>query len=87
MVIYQLSIALKGVTMLFKRKPKYPKNARYKLGDYVNFRFRGDLYFGYVYGASEAPDGTVTYTLQIAGQCPALLHDYREEDIIGLKTK
>ena len=31
--------------------------------------------------------GSVTYTIQIGGQCPALIYDYKEEDIIGLRKK
>ena len=70
---------------LFKKK--YPENAKYKKGDYINFRYRDDLFFGYVYEANEDQNGKITYTIQIAGQCPALLHNWKEEDIIGLKTK
>lgn len=68
-----------------KRKSVYPENAKYKLKDYVNFRYRGELYFGYIYGAKEV-EGNILYTIQIAGQCPALIYDYKEENIIGLKT-
>ena len=72
--------------MFFKRKKKYPVNAKYKEGDYVNFRWRKELYFGYIYGAREE-EKKVLYTIQIAGQCPALIYDYKEEDIIGLKER
>ena len=27
------------------------------------------------------------YTIQIGGQCPALLYNWKEEEILGLKTK
>ena len=70
----------------FKRKKKYPENAKYKVKDFVNFRYRGELYFGYIYDATEV-DGMIRYTIQIGGQCPALIYNYKEEDIIGLKTK
>ena len=70
---------------LFKKKKKvYPANAKYQLKDFVNFRYRGDLYFGYIYDATEV-DGKITYTIQIGGQCPALIYNYKEEDILGLK--
>ena len=72
---------------LFRKKEKYPKEAKYKKKDYVNFRFRGELYFGYIFEAKTGNDGKITYTIQVAGQCPALIKDYKEEDIIGLKTK
>lgn len=68
-----------------KKKEVYPENAKYKLKDYVNFRYRDELYFGYIYGAKEV-EGKILYTIQIGGQCPALIYDYKEENIIGLKT-
>ena len=71
--------------MFFRRKKKYPENAKYKDGDYVNFRYRNELYFGYIYDATIKDDGKIYYTIQIAGQCPALIYDYKEENIIGLK--
>jgi hypothetical protein len=71
--------------MFFRRKKKYPENAKYKDGYYVNFRYRKELYFGYIYDAKVDKEGRVLYTIQIAGQCPALIYDYKEEDIIGLK--
>ena len=70
----------------FKKKKKYPENAKYKLKDYVNFRYRNELYFGYIYDAMLDKNNKVIYTIQIAGQCPALIYNYKEEDIIGLKT-
>ena len=69
----------------FKRKSKYPENAKYKKGDYVNFRYRDDLYFGYIYEATQQADGKITYVIQLAGQCPSFIKDYKEENIIGLK--
>ena len=72
---------------LFNRKPKYPETAKYKKGDFVNFRRRGDLCFGYIYDAAVSEDGKISYTIQIGGQCPALIYNWKEEDILGLKTK
>ena len=72
--------------MCFFKKKKYPENAKYKMGDYVNFRYRNELLFGYIYNA-RVEDDKVIYTIQLAGQCPSFIQDYKEEDIIGLKTK
>lgn len=72
---------------LFKKKDKYPEAAKYKKGDFVNFRHRGELSFGFIYEAFADKDGNITYTIQIGGQCPALLYNYKEKDIIGLKNK
>ena len=71
---------------LFK-KSKYPEKAKYQKGDFVNFRRRGDLCFGYIYEAFENKEGSIYYTIQIGGQCPALIYEWKEEDIIGLKTR
>lgn len=70
--------------LFFKKKAKYPEIAKYKLGDFVNFRYRNELYFGYIYNAKEE-DGKILYTIQIGGQCPGFIYDYEEEKIIGLK--
>lgn len=72
--------------MFFKRRKKYPEIAKYKKGDYVNFRYRNELYFGFIYEAFADKENHVTYTIQIAGQCPALIYNYKEEDILGYKT-
>ena len=37
--------------MFFKKKNKYPETAKYKKGDFVNFRYRDELYFGYIFMA------------------------------------
>ena len=71
---------------LFKKKEKYPEIAKYKKGDFVNFKRRGDLCFGYIYDAFVDDEGKVIYTIQIGGQCPSLIYDWKEEDIMGLKT-
>lgn len=73
--------------MFFKRKEKFPENAKYKKGDYVNFRFRDDLYFGYIVTARLDKQGLIVYDIQIAGQCPAVIENFSEQKIIGLKTK
>ena len=73
--------------LFFKKKEKYPLNAKYKKGDFVNFRYRDELYFGYIYMAYVDKNGLITYTIQLGGQCPSFIHDYKEDDIIGLKTK
>lgn len=75
--------------MFFKRKKKnvFPENAKYKKDDYINFRYRGELYFGYVSEGFIDENGNITYTIQIAGQCPTFIYNYKEEDIIGLKKR
>ena len=73
--------------MLFKRKKikyQYPEQAKYQLDDYVNFRYRKELYFGHICSA-RVNDNKVVYTIQIEGQCPSLIYNFDEEDIIGIK--
>ncbi len=66
-----------------KKKSKFPEIAKYKKGDFVNFRYKNQLYFGFIYGARVDIDNNVIYTLQIGGECPALVNDIKEESIIG----
>lgn len=71
--------------MFFKKKIKYPEQAKYKIRDFVNFRYQNELFFGYIYDAKIDENNKIRYTIQICGQCPYLIYDYKEEDIIGLK--
>lgn len=71
---------------LFRRKNKYPEIAKYKKGDFVNFRYRKELYFGYIFEAFLKED-KIVYTIQLGGQCPSFIYEYKEEDIIGIKEK
>ncbi|MBE6698928.1 MAG: hypothetical protein E7584_01610 [Ruminococcaceae bacterium] len=66
-------------------KKKYPATAKYKEKDFVNFYHRGEMRFGWIYDATVDKSGAVSYTIQIGGQCPALIYDVPEGDIIGLK--
>ncbi len=69
--------------LFFKR---YPKNARYQKKDFVNFRRRGELCFGWIYDAKSDKAGNVTYTIQVGGQCPSFIYNFKEDDIIGIKN-
>ena len=71
---------------LFRRKNKYTEIAKYKKGDFVNFRYRNELYFGYIFEAFLKED-KIVYTIQLGGQCPSFIYEYKEEDIIGIKEK
>ena len=72
--------------MFFKRKEKYPIGVKYNEGDFVNFRYRNELYFGYIFEAFLKED-KIVYTIQLGGQCPSFIYEYKEEDIIGIKEK
>ena len=68
---------------IFKKKPVYPENAKYQLGDFVRFRHRGELHFGFIHEAKIEEEGNVLYTLQMGGECPTFVYNYKEENIVG----
>ncbi|MBQ9978449.1 MAG: hypothetical protein IJP20_01495 [Clostridia bacterium] len=70
---------------IFKRTSKrssYPENAKYKLRDFVRFRHRGELHFGFIHEA-RVENGEVLYTIQMGGECPTFVYNYKEENIVG----
>lgn len=70
---------------LFKKKaPKetWPLDAKYKYRDFVRFRHRGELHFGFVHEA-RVENGEVIYTLQMGGECPTFVYNYKEDQIVG----
>ena len=73
------------VSAMFFFKKKYPTEAKYKENDFVNFYYRGEMRFAWIYDAAVDKNGAISYTIQIGGQCPALLYNIPESDIIGLK--
>lgn len=71
-----------------KKEKKQPINSKYQRGDYVNFRHRDELSFGWIWGIYQREvDGvlTVVYDIQIGGQCPAVVSGVPESRVIGLK--
>lgn len=72
---------------LFKKNQPDLSIAKYKRGDFVNFRHRGELSFGFIYDIHVDKDKNVTYTIQLGGQCPALLYGWKEEEILGIKER
>ena len=71
---------------MFFFKKKYPAAAKYKVKDFINFYHRGEMRFAWIYDAEiDKSSGAVSYTMQVGGQCPALIYNVPESDIIGLK--
>lgn len=71
---------------IFKKKSKkntWPQNAKYQLRDFVRFRHRGELHFGFIHEASLDNDGNVIYNIQMGGECPTFIYNYKEEHIVG----
>ena len=70
---------------IFKKKPQksaWPEEAMYKPRDFVRFRHRGELHFGFVHEA-RVEDGEVLYTIQMGGECPTFVYNYKENQIVG----
>ena len=71
---------------LFKRKPKKVIESKFHDGEYVRFRYRGELTTGWIYNIYEN-EGGVIYDIQIGGQCPAILYGFKEEQLTSLEKK
>lgn len=68
----------------FKKKRKIVRetiNSKFDIGEFVHFRYRDELYFGYVLYARRDIDGNVIYDIQVGGQCPAVIKGIKEEII------
>ncbi len=65
-----------------KKKPKIEINSKFKKGELVSFFYRGDLKFGFVYGIKLNEESKVIYDIQIGGECPAIIKDIRELDLV-----
>ena len=84
--------------MCFKRKKnlikKYstPKsnietNTTYKMGQFVHFRYRDELYFGYVNWIYTGTNNEILYDIQVGGQCPAIIKGIREDTIFIMEER
>ena len=74
------------ITMcLFKKKKSKVKitNNRYKEGEMVNFRYKGEVSPGLIYAIKLDEDNKVIYDVQIGGECPAIIYDVKEEEIFA----
>ena len=65
------------------KKPVWPEEAQYKFHDFVYFRYKGEISFGYVWEAKMDEEGNVIYTIQIGGECPTFIYNNKEEQIVG----
>ena len=69
---------------IFKKKVTIEINSKYKLGDYVDFYHKGDVYFGHISNIYLDSSNQVIYDIDIAGQCPATLTEIKEEKVIRI---
>ena len=68
-----------------KKKPKIEINSKFKMGEAISFFYKGDLKFGFVHNIKLSSEGKVIYDIQIGGECPAIINDVREIDLIKEK--
>ena len=84
--------------MCFKRKKNLIKkystqkssietNTTYKMGQFVHFRYRDELYFGYVNWIYRGTNNEILYDIQVGGQCPAIIKGIREDAIFIMEER
>lgn len=72
--------------MCFKKKNKViiQINSKFKLGDFVDFYYKDDVYFGKISNINVDSKNQVIYDIDIAGQCPATLSEILESKVIRI---
>ena len=75
--------------MCFRRKTKetIQINSKFSLGDYVDFYYKDDVYFGHISNIYLDSDNVVNYDIDIAGQCPATLNEIKESKVIRIHER
>jgi hypothetical protein len=68
------------------KKAELEKDSKFKIGEFVHFRYRDELYFGYVEWIYTVGDSKI-YDIQVGGQCPAVIKGVKEENIFILKDQ
>ena len=69
-----------------KKKPKVLITGnKYEVGDFVKFRHRGDLDPGYIYEVKLDNNDEIIYDIQIGGECPTIIENVKEKDIVSRK--
>lgn len=68
-------------------RPKVEEETKFKMGQFVHFRFRDELYFGYVNRIYKNTSGQIVYDIQVGGQCPAIIRGVEEKTIFILEEK
>ena len=63
---------------LFKKKKQI--ETKFKVGDTVRFRYRDELYFGWIYVIHPQQE-PIIYDVQVGGQCPMVIKGIKEEEL------
>ena len=69
-----------------KKKTIEVATGKYQVGDFVSFPYRGEMSPGMVYGVNKDEQGNIIYSIQIGGECPAIIRGVKE-DTIHLRKK
>ena len=72
---------------LFRKKKKIVIDTKFKVGDRVRFRYRNELYFGWIYVVYPKEEGQSIYDVQIGGQCPMIIQGRKEEELTLIEGK
>ncbi len=59
-------------------------SSKFHVGDFVDFWHRDDVYFGIVSNVEKVSENSVTYDIDIAGQCPTTFTKITEEKVIRI---
>ena len=71
----------------FKKKKKIdPIQSRYHIGETVNFPYRDGLTPGIIFTVSKNNNGEIIYSIQIGGECPAIINGIKEESVKPYKS-
>ena len=74
--------------MCFLRRKKQPEiETKFKIGDSVRFRYKDELYFGWIYAIYPKLDEQNIYDIQVGGQCPMIIKGVKEEILTLRKDK
>ena len=66
--------------MCFFKKKKII-DTKFKVGDPVRFRYRDELYFGWIYVIYPKENELTIYDVQVGGQCPMVIKGISEDQL------
>ena len=70
-----------------KKKKKVEVHGKYQIGESVRFKYRGEVCPGYIYKVYLDKDQHVVYDVQIGGECPTVIVNIKEEEILKISSK
>ena len=67
--------------MCFFKKKKEVIVSKYQMGQLVRFKYKGEMAPGYIYKIDKDQEGNIIYSIQIGGECPAIIDGVKEDTI------